>query len=247
MYKLIVSKRYILVLEYANEGTLRDYLKKKFTSLEWMDKTQMALDIACGLKFLHFKEIIHRDLHSKNILVNNGKLLIADFGLSKKFAEARINSLANTRGMIEYTEPQCFKSLKYKKNKKSDIYSLGVLLWEISSGRPPFSDCERSLLRDHIKDGNREEPTEDTPLKYQQLYQKCWESEPNSRPDIEEVYETISQLKTEDFSLLPSPQSNINEIKSSNIDYNDDLNISDDLNSKSKFNLLTRILNIYYV
>ncbi|GBC32574.2 kinase-like domain-containing protein [Rhizophagus irregularis DAOM 181602=DAOM 197198] len=227
-----VSKRYILVLEYANEGTLRDYLKKKFTSLEWMDKTQMALDIACGLKFLHFKEIIHRDLHSKNILVNNGKLLIADFGLSKKFAEARINSLANTRGMIEYTEPQCFKSLKYKKNKKSDIYSLGVLLWEISSGRPPFSDCERSLLRDHIKDGNREEPTEDTPLKYQQLYQKCWESEPNSRPDIEEVYETISQLKTEDFSLLPSPQSNINEIKSSNIDYNDDLNISDDLNSK---------------
>ncbi|PKC04131.1 kinase-like protein [Rhizophagus irregularis] len=210
----------------------RDYLKKKFTSMKWKDKTQMALDIACGLKFLHFKEIIHRDLHSKNILVNNGKLLIADLGLSKKLAEATTNSLANTRGMIEYTEPQCFKSLRYKKNKKSDIYSLGVLLWEISSGRPPFSECERSLLRDHIKDGNREEPTEDTPLKYQQLYQKCWESEPNSRPDIEEVYETLSQLKTEDFSLQPSPQSNINEIKNSNIDYNDDLNISDELNSK---------------
>ncbi|CAB4472837.1 unnamed protein product [Rhizophagus irregularis] len=78
---------YILVLEYANEGNLRDYLRNNFASLEWNHKIQMALDITNGLKFLHSKEIIHRDLHSKNILVNNGKLLIADFGLSKKLAE----------------------------------------------------------------------------------------------------------------------------------------------------------------
>jgi serine/threonine protein kinase len=51
-----------LVLEYANEGNLSDYLKKNFTSLNWENKIQMALDITCGLKFLHFKEIIHRDL-----------------------------------------------------------------------------------------------------------------------------------------------------------------------------------------
>ncbi|PKC68367.1 kinase-like protein [Rhizophagus irregularis] len=81
------SMSYILVLEYANEGNLRDYLRNNFASLEWNHKIQMALDITNGLKFLHSKEIIHRDLHSKNILVNNGKLLIADFGLSKKLAE----------------------------------------------------------------------------------------------------------------------------------------------------------------
>jgi serine/threonine protein kinase len=50
------------VLEYAIEGNLRDYLKKNFTSLKWNDKIQMALDITSGLKFLHSKEIIHRDL-----------------------------------------------------------------------------------------------------------------------------------------------------------------------------------------
>jgi serine/threonine protein kinase len=50
------------VLEYANEGHLRDYLKKKSISLKWNDKIQMALDITSGLKFLHSKEIIHRDL-----------------------------------------------------------------------------------------------------------------------------------------------------------------------------------------
>jgi serine/threonine protein kinase len=50
------------VLEYANEGNLRDFLKKNFTSLNWKNKIQMALDISCGLKFLHFNEIIHRNL-----------------------------------------------------------------------------------------------------------------------------------------------------------------------------------------
>ncbi|CAB4493602.1 unnamed protein product [Rhizophagus irregularis] len=105
------SEHYILVLEYANEGSLRDYLKKKFTSLKWNDKIQMALDITNGLKFLHSKEIIHRDLHSKNILVNNRKLLIADLGLSKKLKEVMSsNSLGNRRGMVEYTEPQCLKN-----------------------------------------------------------------------------------------------------------------------------------------
>jgi serine/threonine protein kinase len=51
-----------MVLEYANEGNLRDYLKKKFGSLKWENKIRMALDITCGLKCLHSNDIIHRDL-----------------------------------------------------------------------------------------------------------------------------------------------------------------------------------------
>jgi serine/threonine protein kinase len=51
-----------MVLEYANNGNLRDYLKKRFVSLQWENKIQMAFDITCGLKFLHSKDIIHRDL-----------------------------------------------------------------------------------------------------------------------------------------------------------------------------------------
>lgn len=69
-------------------------------------------------------------------------------------AEATINSLANTRGMIEYIEPQCFNSGNYKKNKKSDIYSFGVFLWEISSGHRPFSDHSQDILAYHINFNN---------------------------------------------------------------------------------------------
>ncbi|PKY24321.1 kinase-like protein, partial [Rhizophagus irregularis] len=200
----IDSKNYILVLEYANEGNLRKYLKKNFTSLKWTVKIQMALDITSGLKFLHSKGIIHRDLHSKNILVNDRKLLIADLGLSKKLAEITTHSKGNKYGMDGYIDPQCFKDRKYKKNKKSDIYSLGVLLWEISSGRPPFSDCSRNLITHYIIKGEREDPIEGTPLKYQQLYQECWDDNPESRPDIEKVHEILSQLCNEDSFDLQS-------------------------------------------
>ena len=57
-----------MVLQYANQGNLREYLKNNFGSLQWKDKIQMALDIACGLKCLHSKKIIHRDLVVSNFI-----------------------------------------------------------------------------------------------------------------------------------------------------------------------------------
>jgi serine/threonine protein kinase len=135
--------------------------------------------------------------------VNDGRLLIADFGLSKKITEATSNSKANNIGIIEYVEPQCLRSVHntrsfYKKDEMSDIYSLGVLLWEITSGRPPFHNVEeRGMLGYHIGHSNlREEPIEGTPLEYQQLYIKCWDEDPKKRPNINKVYDEIySQFK----------------------------------------------------
>ncbi|CAB4426615.1 unnamed protein product [Rhizophagus irregularis] len=187
-----LSNKYAMVLEFANQGNLREYLKNNFKFLEWSDKIQMSLDIVCGLKYLHSKQIIHRDLHAKNILVNNNRLMIADFGTSKQLSESSsnsTNSTANGLGMPEYNEPQLFKIINYKKDKKSDIYSLGVLLWEISSGRSPFPGYSRIVLGSHISYLDlREEPVKGTPLEYQQLYQKCWNGDPDLRPDIEEVH-----------------------------------------------------------
>ncbi|EXX55730.1 uncharacterized protein OCT59_000754 [Rhizophagus irregularis] len=199
---LIDNTGYVMVLEYANEGNLKEYLEKKFDSLQWENKIQMALDITCGLLCLHLRNIIHRDLHSKNILVNDGKLLIADFGLSKQLTEVTSNSTSNRMGIIEYVEPQCIKCVNYVKDKRSDVYSLGVLLWEITSDRPPFCTVERDMLGYHISHENlREEPIESTPLEYQQLYQKCWDGDPEKRPKINQIYkEILSQSNVNDIS-----------------------------------------------
>ncbi|RIB07981.1 kinase-like domain-containing protein [Gigaspora rosea] len=111
---------------------------------------------------------------------------------------------------IAYTEPQCLLKIKYENNlaqepdvyvrynltQKSDIYSLGVVLWEISSGKPPFrSFIPRESLAIHILKGNREEPMEkDTPQQYIELYKKCWDNVPDKRPEMNEILEILTNI-----------------------------------------------------
>ena len=90
--------------------------------------------------------------------------MIADLGLSKQLTEVTSHSIVY--GMPAYIEPQCFKNNNYIRNKKSDIYSLGVLLWEITSGYPPFSTVPIHALIFAIANGIREQPIIGTPSAY---------------------------------------------------------------------------------
>ncbi|RGB33692.1 kinase-like domain-containing protein [Rhizophagus diaphanus] len=182
---------YFLIMEYANGENLRDYLVK-FRTLEWDVKLQMALDIACGLMYLHSKNTIHGNLHACNVLVNNG-IIITDLKLLNQMTEV-------TSENVVYVEPQYLRNPSYERDMKSDIYSLGVLLWELSSGRPPFSEYMQkkfglAQVKKKLLNGEREEPIENTPLEYLQIFQKCWKDDSNLRPGISEVYEILSQLK----------------------------------------------------
>ena len=119
--------------------------------------------------------------------------MIADLGLSKQSNE--ISSNSKVYGMPAYIDPQCYIKINYKRNEKSDIYSLGVLLWEISSGKPPFSEISILKISLDIVKGIRETPVSNTPFEYQRLYENCWKEEPNQRPNIDEVYKGLIQLK----------------------------------------------------
>ncbi|KAF0485821.1 kinase-like protein [Gigaspora margarita] len=187
---------YNMVLQYADDGTLRDYLIANYTKLQWTDKLFIAKEIAFGLLFLHDNNIIHRDLHSKNILIHQRKPKIADFGLSKQMNEISKSSNSKLHGMLAYIEPQCLSKREYKRDKRSDVYSFGQILWEISSGKLPFSSFEEysPALAIYIFKGNREEPIESTPSQYIELYKKCWDNDPVNRPETRVIFNALKEI-----------------------------------------------------
>ncbi|KAF0403897.1 kinase-like protein [Gigaspora margarita] len=104
--------------------------------------------------------------------------------------------------MQAYIDPQCFENVPYKRSKKSDIYSFGVILWEISSGRPPFQSLNPYAIIIHVFKGEREIPIEGTPDLYIQLYERCWNYDPNQRPELEEIQENLLVLSgKENFGI----------------------------------------------
>ncbi|KAF0401850.1 kinase-like protein [Gigaspora margarita] len=153
---------YGVILYFANDGNLREYLNQNL-KLSWAEKLCMATEITQGLNSLHFHNIIHRDLHSKNILIHQGNALVADFGLAKKINESQNHDI---HGISAYTEPQFILNGLNHRNKKHDIYSLGIVLWEISSGKLPFKDIEDQKCILSIIRETREVPVEDAPIEY---------------------------------------------------------------------------------
>ncbi|CAB4382272.1 unnamed protein product [Rhizophagus irregularis] len=185
------------VMEYADGGTLREYLKEHFDNLTWNNKFNMALQLACAILCLHDEGIIHRDLHSKNVLVHQNIVKLADFGLSKRIEESSNPTSTKLFGVIPYIDPKSFSNQDYKLNKKSDIYIIGVLLWEITSSNPPFY-TEGKLydvcLAINISQGLRETPIPDTPEDYVNIYTDCWNNEPDNRPTINQVVFKLNEI-----------------------------------------------------
>ncbi|RIB05818.1 kinase-like domain-containing protein [Gigaspora rosea] len=188
------SGHYSLILQLANNGNLRDYFKENYSKLEWDTKIRIASEISDGIAFLHSNDIIHRDLHSKNILVSNGHMKIADFGLAVRHGELLRNLRPISYGMLGYIEPKCFADTSYKCDKKSDIYSFGMILWEISSGKLPFDSYPKEKIAIFVCSGRREAPVEGTPFQYKKLYERCWDEVPENRPDAKSVLDNLSHL-----------------------------------------------------
>ncbi|KAF0478668.1 kinase-like protein [Gigaspora margarita] len=191
------EKTCYLVMEFANNETLREYLQKN--KLEWPEKIHLASQISEGMSYLHSIEIIHCDLHTSNILIHDGNAKISDFGTSKNLDSIAVTSSKEFCGVIPFVDPRIFEDSEYQYDKKSDVYSIGVLLWEISSnGQPPFSrgnDNDRIGIALKIVKGLRERPIAGTPKQYIDLYENCWEYEPNERPPMIQIFQQLNSLE----------------------------------------------------
>ncbi|RHZ85380.1 hypothetical protein Glove_66g47 [Diversispora epigaea] len=185
---------YMIILEYADEGSLRQYLKTNFQKLNWNIKLNLSKEIANTLMYLHSNEITHGKLNSENILVHNGGIKLNVF---------RIINCISESDPIQYKDPQYLGNFyMIGKNKSSDIFSLGIILWEISIGNPAFELKFSSNidLLNSVK-GKREIIIPGTPSKYKETYTDCWKHDEISRPNISQVVKNLSEIIISDTSF----------------------------------------------
>ncbi|KAG9302960.1 hypothetical protein G9A89_022377 [Geosiphon pyriformis] len=175
---------------FAEYGDMRKFLSTNSTN--WHVKLKIAQSIAEGLVEIHESGMVHRDLHSGNILqYYPGSAIICDLGLcqpaNKKLAEKKIF------GVVPYIPSEVFRGEEY--STAGDIYSFGMLLWELATLKPPFHNRPHniSLIMD-ILNCVRPQIPNTIPSCYAELIKKCWDPNPSNRPTAKEAEFTLIRL-----------------------------------------------------
>ncbi|GLJ59803.1 hypothetical protein SUGI_1523760, partial [Cryptomeria japonica] len=233
----------VLVYEYMSNGDLRHFLDGQTSSrnyLGWERRLNIALDAAQGLEYLHVgckPSIIHRDVKSSNILLNDQmEAKIADFGLSRMGpldGATHVSTLV--KGTIGYLDPEYYSTNRL--TEKSDVYSFGVVLMEIISGKHPHfvddstSNSEHiqitnwvraSLLKDDIENiadpnllGNYDK---DAMLKVANLAMVCTSPHSKNRPTMNEVVLELKEASQFETHEIASSHSHPSLQTSHNVD-----------------------------
>ncbi|KAL3148068.1 hypothetical protein ABBQ38_014354 [Trebouxia sp. C0009 RCD-2024] len=187
----------MLVLEFMEGGDLRDALSHDTAKeLSWYNKGHLiALDIVRGLVFLHSNKVVHADLKAKNVLLtqNAGTAKIADVGLARIMQHTLSNTATgDPAGTFAYAAPEMLMGEKW--DDKADIYSLGVLLWEIVTSDVP----ERGRMRP-VK------VPEECPAELELLIQQCLEKDVSRRPNAKQVYASMMTMLEGEGGLPDEP------------------------------------------
>ncbi|CAB4440757.1 unnamed protein product, partial [Rhizophagus irregularis] len=191
------TKEYIMVLQYAKEGNFNHWINENYKYFNWKDKLSALNNIINGLKEIHQNNIVHRDFHTGNILflsdINEfgNCISISDMGLC-----GEVGNIDETKiyGVMPYVAPEVLRRKPY--TKESDIYSLGMIMYFVSTGRQPFDNCahDYNLALDICKGVRPEINEPEAPRCYIKLMKKCWDLNPNNRPNIFEVNELITSF-----------------------------------------------------
>ncbi|GES73296.1 kinase-like domain-containing protein [Rhizophagus clarus] len=189
------TNNYIMILEYANGGNFDDYwIKKNYKSFNWNQKVNTLCNIIKGLKEIHQKSMVHRDFHTGNILFDSlhDKTYISDMGLCGEVGNI---DEKNIYGVMPYVAPEVLRGRPY--TQAADIYSFGMIMYFTATGRQPFQNCahDQFLVLD-ICEGIRpviNEPV--APKCYIDLMKKCWDLNPDDRPNVIELEKLINSFK----------------------------------------------------
>ncbi|KAK9665143.1 hypothetical protein RND81_14G093200 [Saponaria officinalis] len=189
-------QRLCIVTEFLPRGSLFRLLQRSTSKLDWRRRLHMALDIARGMNYLHNcnPPIIHRDLKSSNLLVDkNWSVKVADFGLSRVKHETYLTTKTG-KGTPQWMAPEVLRN--ERSDEKSDLYSFGVILWELATQKIPWEHLNAMQVIGAVGFMNqRLDIPEDVDPKWALLIESCWNSEPQSRPTFQELLEKLKDMQ----------------------------------------------------
>jgi len=202
------------ILEYAEHGNLRDFLRARrgviFSSTDQLDGShsvrpprpvttkemvRFAFQVARGMEFLAGRRCVHRDLAARNILVARGKVAkVADFGLARDLEQTDYyRRVGDGKLPVLWMSPESlFEGVS---TTKSDVWSYGVLLWEIiTCGERPYTGIATEALLELIRDGYRMSIPIQCPQELYQMIKSCWHLQPGLRPSWSQLVSSLQSL-----------------------------------------------------
>jgi serine/threonine protein kinase len=191
----------MLVLEYISGGSLYETLSDPKLELPWSQRLQFCQDVSCGLAYLHSKAInvVHRDLKSMNVLLTEmHRAKLIDFGMASikihTQSVTRAAKVAGKVGSLRWRAPETFER-KYTYKYPADVYSLGMVLWEVAARKLPYKqELDDGVVKDFIKDGDVEDIPKDTPDVLSVIITRCWSFNPEERPTAEHICDQLRRV-----------------------------------------------------
>jgi tRNA A-37 threonylcarbamoyl transferase component Bud32 len=201
---LCLEKPVCLVMEYLPNGNLNQYLHNS-QPISWEIRYRLARDIAVGLTHLHEAEVLHRDLKSFNILLDSQyRAKVADFGFASIKTEVSSSSKSGIKGTSEWIAPELLDRKRQDRSptKAADIYSLGMVLWEIATRQKPYGKQPSLIILGLVMSGERawKAIPDDCPQAFAALIKACCDEDPAKRPTANAVAGQLHTLWQENKS-----------------------------------------------
>ncbi|XP_059453043.1 serine/threonine-protein kinase STY17-like isoform X2 [Corylus avellana] len=180
-----------IVTEYMPGGSLYDYLHKNHNILELPQLLKFAIDVSKGMEYLHQSSIIHRDLKTANLLMDNHNVVkVADFGVARFQNQGGV--MTAETGTYRWMAPEVINHQPY--DQKADVFSFAIVLWELVTAKVPYDTMTPLQAALGVRQGLRPDIPRNAHPKLLELMQRCWEAAPDSRPSFAEITAELENL-----------------------------------------------------